>query len=84
MVELLAQLGCMRVWIGSVTILAVVVAVYELAQVLGWHPPFGDLTVSAVLVTALVAVFAYVFARTRNQPVNGAAPAAALVSGEGI
>jgi high-affinity nickel-transport protein len=74
----------MRVWIGSVTILAVVVAVYEVAQVLGWHPPFGDLTVSAVLVAALVVVFAYVFARTRNHPVSDAAPRAAIVSGEGI
>jgi nickel/cobalt transporter (NiCoT) family protein len=71
----------MRVWIASVTILAVVVAVYEVAQVFGWHPPFGDLAVSAVLVTALVVVFAYVFVRTRNLPID-AASAAAIASGE--
>jgi nickel/cobalt transporter (NiCoT) family protein len=57
----------MRVWIAAVTLLAVVVACYELAQVLGWRSPVGDLTVSAVLVTALVLVFAYVFVRTRGQ-----------------
>lgn len=55
----------MRVWIGSVTVLAVVVALYELAQLLGWRPPVSDLAVSGVLVAALVLVFAYVFARTR-------------------
>jgi len=57
----------MRVWIGSVAALALAVAAYELAQLAGWRPPFGDLTVSAGLVAALVAVFAYVFARTRPQ-----------------
>jgi high-affinity nickel-transport protein len=38
--------GIMRVWIWSVTLFAVAVAAYELAQVLGWTPPFSDLTVS--------------------------------------
>jgi high-affinity nickel-transport protein len=71
----------MRVWILSVTILAVVVAVYQLAQVLGWHSPVSDLTVSAVLVTALVLVFAYVFARTRR-PALAAPSIAAVISGE--
>ena len=56
----------MRVWIGSVTALAVVVAAYELAQQLGWRSPVGDLTVSIGLVAALVAVFAFVFVRTRG------------------
>ena len=51
----------MRVWILVGHVLAVVVAVYEIAQVLGWHSPVSDLTVSALLVAALVAVFAYVF-----------------------
>ena len=68
----------MRVWIGSVTILAVVVAVYEIAQVLGWRSPVSDLAVSGVLVTSLVVVFAYVFVRTRREtavpPVSVAAP----------
>ncbi len=56
----------MRVWIGSVTILAFVVAVYETAQVLGWHSPVSDLAVSTLIVASLVAVFAYVFVRTRR------------------
>ena len=67
----------MRVWIGSVTILAVVVAVYEMAQVLGWHSPVGDLTVSGILVAALVVVFAYVFVRTRSRSPNPSVPAVA-------
>ncbi len=56
----------MRVWIGSVTGLALAVAAYEAAQLIGWRAPFGDLTVSAALVAALGLVFAYVFARTRG------------------
>jgi high-affinity nickel-transport protein len=57
----------MRVWIGSVTMLAIAVASYEIAQVLGWRSPLGDLAVSAVLVTALIAVFAYVLVVTRKR-----------------
>jgi high-affinity nickel-transport protein len=57
----------MRVWIGSVTVLAIAVALYETAQVLGWRSPVADLTVSAILVAALAIVFAYVFVRTRNE-----------------
>ena len=56
----------MRVWIISVTALAVAVALFETAQVLGWRSPIGDLTVSALLVVSLVAVFSYVFVRTRR------------------
>jgi nickel/cobalt transporter (NiCoT) family protein len=55
----------MRVWIWSVTLFAVAVATYELAQVLGWRPPVSDLTVSVILVAALVLVFAWVFFSTR-------------------
>jgi nickel/cobalt transporter (NiCoT) family protein len=75
----------MRIWILSVTILAVAVAVYETAQVLGWRSPLSDLGVSAILVSALVLVFAYVFARTRRpaaDPPLAAAPAAAVIPGE--
>ena len=56
----------MRVWIWSVTVMALVVAAYELAQLLGWHSPVGDAWVSAMLVAALVAVFGFVFVRTRR------------------
>lgn len=58
----------MRVWIASVTGLAIAVAVYEAAQLAGWRAPFGDLAVSGALVAALGLVFAYVFVRTRRVP----------------
>jgi high-affinity nickel-transport protein len=55
----------MRVWIWAVTIFAVAVAAYELAQVLGWKPPVSDLTVGIALVASLVAVFVWIFFATR-------------------
>lgn len=65
----------MRVWVISVTALALLVAAYELAQQLGWTPPFSDLALSAALVGALALVFAYVFVRTRR--IGAAEPAPA-------
>ena len=56
----------MRVWIWSVTILALLVALYQFAQLLGWKPPFPDIAVSAALVGSLLAVFAFVFVATRK------------------
>ena len=56
----------MRVWIWSVTLFAVAVAAYELAQMLGWKPPVSDLTVSIVLVWSLLAVFIWIFFATRT------------------
>jgi len=56
----------MRVWIASVTVLAVGVAAYEAAQLFGWTSPIGDLGVSGVLVGALGCVFGYVVLRTRR------------------
>jgi high-affinity nickel-transport protein len=56
----------MRTWIWSVTIMALVVAAFETAQVLGWQSPVPDIWVSGALVASLVAVFGYVFARTRT------------------
>jgi high-affinity nickel-transport protein len=67
----------MRVWILSVTILAVFVAVYEAAQLFGWRSPLSDLGVSAILVSSLVAVFAYIFVRTRRR-INDLPTAAAI------
>lgn len=58
----------MRVWIWSVTVLALLVAAYELSQVAGWQPPFTDLQLSVTLCVALAIVFAYVFAKTRRAP----------------
>lgn len=59
-----------RAWIWSVTIVAVLVAAYELAQVLGWKPPIAsdraDLLVSGGIVALLVAVFVYVYTATRR------------------
>jgi len=57
----------MRVWIWSVTLVALAVAAYELAQVLGWQSPVPDLYVSGAIVAALITVFAYVFLRTRRE-----------------
>jgi high-affinity nickel-transport protein len=59
----------MRVWIVSVTIVALGVAAYELAGVLGFAPPdpSRDLYVSYAIVASLVAVFAYIFAQTRRK-----------------
>lgn len=67
--------GLMRLWIGSVTALALAVALYEAAQVLGWRSPVGDLTVSAGLVLALVGLFGYVFVRTRGRAAVPVLPA---------
>ena len=58
--------GTIRVWISSVTIVALFVAAYECAQVLGWHSPVPDIYVTALIVGVLLAVFVYVFARTRR------------------
>ena len=55
----------MRVWIWSVTIFAVAVAAYELAQVLGWTSPVPDIAVSGLLVGSLLAVFVWIFLMTR-------------------
>ncbi len=58
----------MGVWIASVTIFAVAVAIYEVCQVCGWQPPVSDLEVSAALVLALGGIFAYVLLQTRTLP----------------
>jgi high-affinity nickel-transport protein len=67
-----------RVWIWSVTIVALAIAGYELVtQILGWKSPIPDivvggrtidhdLVVSGIIVVALLAVFAYVFVKTRR------------------
>ena len=70
----------MRVWLVAVTVLAVAVALYELAQLLGWISPASDLVLSGVIVTSLVAVFAYIFAQTRRP--QSAPPVAAHSLGE--
>ena len=59
------RMSTARVWIWSVTLVALAVAAYELAQVLGWQSPVPDIGVSGAIVASLLVVFAYVFARTR-------------------
>jgi high-affinity nickel-transport protein len=63
----------MRVWIWSVTLLALAVAAYELLQLAGAHPPLTDLTMSAVLVSLLALVFAWIFHSTRSIVERGSA-----------
>ena len=58
--------GVVQVWVWSVTLVALAVAAYELAQVLGWQSPFPDIYLSAAIVTSLAGVFAYVLIRTRR------------------
>lgn len=56
----------MRVWIWSITLFAVAVAGYELAQLLGWKPPVSDLSVSIILVSSLLIVFLWIYLATRK------------------
>lgn len=56
----------MRVWIWSVTLLALAIAAYELGQLFGWHPPVSDLSVSGILVATLLGVFTWIFLSTRQ------------------
>ena len=57
----------MRVWIWSVTLVALAIAGYELAtQIFGLKSPVPDLTGSGIIVAALLGVFAYVFTKTRQ------------------
>lgn len=59
-----------RVWIGSVTIVALLVAAYEAAQFSGWQSPVPDIAVSGTIVATLCAVFVYVFVTTRRDKNN--------------
>jgi hypothetical protein len=62
-----------RVWIVTVTGLALAVGAYELAQALGWDSPLPDLAVSAFLVAALLTVFAGTFAWSASMKARGPA-----------
>jgi nickel/cobalt transporter (NiCoT) family protein len=70
----------MRIWIISVSALALIVAAYELLQVLGVQFPVSDIQVSVGLVSALGLVFVYVFLQTRVPAPN--APPTALLNQE--
>lgn len=56
-----------RLWLYAVTVFAVTVAAYQLAQLLGWKPPFSEVTVSAALMTALFATYAYLMIRAPRE-----------------
>ena len=56
----------MRVWIWSVSLLSIAVAVVGAANLLGFPVPVPDLVLSAALVAVLAIVFAYVFIATRR------------------
>ena len=68
------NVSTVRVWIWSVTLVALAVAGYELAQVLGWQSPIPDTYVSAAIVGSLVLVFTYVFSRTRESRPEAVVP----------
>ncbi|MBV8491039.1 MAG: DUF4331 family protein, partial [Candidatus Eremiobacteraeota bacterium] len=55
----------MRVWIATVTIGALGVAGYEIAQLAGYAPAGSELVASSILVGGLLAVFLWVFYSTR-------------------
>jgi hypothetical protein len=59
--------------------MAMGVAAYETAQVLGWRSPVPDIWVSAIIVASLVGIFAYVFASTRS----GERPSPGVVAQQG-
>jgi len=48
-----------RTWLIAITLFAIAVALYQLAQLLGWKPPFSDIIVSAALMLALFTTYAY-------------------------
>lgn len=58
----------MRVWIWCVTLFALGIAGYELAQLLGWNAPVPEVAVSAGFVGVLLLVFAWVLLAIRRQP----------------
>jgi high-affinity nickel-transport protein len=71
----------MRLWIWSVTLLALAVAAYELAQVLGWQAPFPDIYVSGAIVLALIGVFAYILYATRSAYASRPEPSSKALEG---
>jgi hypothetical protein len=55
----------MRAWIWSVTLFAIGVAAFEIAQLSGWQSPVPDIAVSATLAGGLIIVFAGIFLSMR-------------------
>jgi high-affinity nickel-transport protein len=57
-----------RTWLIAITVFAIAVAVYQLAQLLGWKPPFPDIIVSAALMLALFTTYAYLMLQAGARP----------------
>jgi nickel/cobalt transporter (NiCoT) family protein len=63
-----------RTWLIAITLFAIAVAVFQLAQLLGWEPPFPDIVVSAVLMLALFTTYGYLMLQAgarSNAPAEG-------------
>jgi nickel/cobalt transporter (NiCoT) family protein len=58
-----SMLRAKRLWLSAVTIFALVVAAYQGAQLFGWIPPLNELTLSALLMFALVSVYVCIMAQ---------------------
>lgn len=58
-----AMLRAKRTWLAAVTVFALVVALYQLAQIFGWKPPVNELTISLALIVSLFAVDGYIVVR---------------------
>lgn len=72
----------MRVWIWSVSLFAIGVAAYELAQLLGWQSPVPEVAVSAMLAGGLLVVFAGIGAvAMKHRVFTGLAVISALLLG---
>lgn len=55
-----------RIWLWAVTAFAVIIATYQIAGQVGVKLPIDELTVSGILVAALLGVFVYVFIVTKR------------------
>jgi high-affinity nickel-transport protein len=71
-----ASLGTLsaRIWVWSVSLIALVIAAYELAGELGWQSPMPDIYVSALIVMSLILVFGFLIYSTRRSRGAVAAP----------
>jgi high-affinity nickel-transport protein len=78
-----AKPNAIRVWIVSVSALAIIVAGYELAQLLGWKTPFPDIFLSIAICLSLAGVFVYVFASTRRSAELTLEPKLSVSVGDG-
>ena len=68
--------ACSRAWLWTVTAVALGVALYETAQLLGLRIPVGDAGISVTVIAVVLAVFALLFVRSlRQAPLRKEVPA---------